>query len=135
MAKHSKVLERYRLAMAIEGIMNNDYPCYVQVPRQLEEKAYIWSEYARGDDNVVQGGELNKYVGGKMFFVKFGNGRRDPIWPVDIFTPQMSDASTILGCMLEDARNGFPVPHYPNCLQKAHEYAALVGFPKRYSPR
>ena len=30
--------------------------------------------------------------------------------------------------MLADAVNGFPVPLYPQCLQKAHAKAALVDF-------
>ena len=76
----------------------------------------------------MEGAEVNKFVGGKMFFVKFGNGRRDPVWPIDIFLPQESEAQTIIGCMLADAINGFPVPFYPQCLQKAHENAALVDF-------
>lgn len=63
-----------------------------------------------------------------MFLVKFGPHRRDPVWPVDIFVPQVGEAQIILGSMLEDANNGFPVPHYPRCLQKAHENAALVDF-------
>nr|VFJ48327.1 MAG: hypothetical protein BECKFM1743C_GA0114222_100588 [Candidatus Kentron sp. FM]VFJ52356.1 MAG: hypothetical protein BECKFM1743A_GA0114220_101018 [Candidatus Kentron sp. FM]VFK09601.1 MAG: hypothetical protein BECKFM1743B_GA0114221_101098 [Candidatus Kentron sp. FM] len=127
-AKHSKVLSRYRLAMALEGVLRTDYPAYVEVPREVEERAYVWSEFARGDDRAGEGGEINKFVGGKMFLVKFGSHRHDPIWPVDIFVPQISESQAIFGSMLADAINGFPVPHYPRCLQKAHENAALVGF-------
>jgi hypothetical protein len=127
-SKHSKVLTRYRLAMALEGVMLVDYPAYVEVPREIEQRAYVWSEFARGDEQADQGGEANKFVGGKMFLVKFGSSRRDPIWPIDIFEPQVSDAQVILGSMLADAIVGFPVPHYPRCLQKAHENAALVDF-------
>lgn len=127
-AKHSKVLSRYRLAMALEGVLQTDYPAYVEVPREIEEQAYVWSEFARGDDRVGEGGEINKFVGGKMFLVKFGSHRRDPVWPIDIFVPQVGESQTILGSMLADAINGFPVPHYPRCLQKAHENAALVDF-------
>lgn len=123
-AKHSKVLSRYRLAMALEGVLTTDYPAYVEVPREIEEKAYLWSEYARDTED----GEVNKFVGGKMFFVKFGSGPRDPIWPVDIFLPQRQDAAAVIGYMLADALNGFPVAHYPLCLQRAHENAALVDF-------
>lgn len=127
-AKHSKVLSRYRLAMALEGVLQTDYPAYVEVPREVEERAYVWSEFARGDDRVGEEGEINKFVGGKMFLVKFGSHRRDPVWPIDIFLPQIGESQTILGSMLADAINGFPVPHYPRCLQKAHENAALVDF-------
>jgi len=128
-AKHSKVLQRYRLAMAIEGILRTDYPAYIEVPRELEAKAYVWSEYARGDDEAGRlGRETNKFVGGKMFFVKFGSRPHDPVWPIDIFLPQVQEAPTVLGYMLADAIDGFPVPFYPQCLQRAHENAALVDF-------
>ena len=114
--------------MALEQVLQTNYAAYVLVPREIEEKAYIWSEFARGDDNADEGGEINKFVGGKMFLVKFGSHRRDPIWPIDLLTPQAGDAQAILGYMLADAIDGFPVPHYPRCLQKAHENAALVDF-------
>jgi len=127
-AKHSKVLSRYRLAMALEGVLQTDYAAYTEVPRDVEERAYIWPEYARGDDWVKEGGEINKFVGGKMFLVKFGANRHDPIWPVDIFSSQVKDAQIVLGSLLADAINGFPVAHYPRCLQKAHENASLVDF-------
>ena len=63
-----------------------------------------------------------------MFFVKFGSRPRDPIWPVDIFEPQVPEAPAVLSHLLSDALEGFPVPFYPRCLQRAHENAALVDF-------
>lgn len=127
-AKHSQVLSRYRLAMMLERVLTTNYPAYVEIPREIEEKAYLWSEYARGSDREITGREGNKFVGGKMFFVKFGSGKRDPIWPIDIYLPQKDEAQYVLGCMLADAQNGFPIPSYPLCLQKAHANAALVDF-------
>ena len=127
-AKRSKVIDRYRLAMLLERVLVTDYPAYVMVPRAVEERAYVWNEYARGNEAVGAGGEGNKFVGGKMFLVKFGSSPLDPIWPIDIFEAQEGEAQAILGSMLADALNGFPVPLYPRCLQKAHEHAAIVGF-------
>ncbi len=127
-AKHSSVLTRYRLAMSLEDILQTKYPSYVEIPREIEEKAYIWAEFARGNDRDFESKEVNKFVGGKMFLVKFGAHSHDPVWPVDIFVEQRNEAPTILGSMLADALNGFPIPHYPRSLQKAHENAALVDF-------
>jgi hypothetical protein len=126
-AKQSAVLARYRLALKLKHILRGNYPAYVQIPRELEEKAYVWSEYARGRDNQVAGAEAAKFVNGTMFFVKFGNRSQDAIWPVDIFEPQADQAQAILGYLVKDAQEGFPVSLYPRSLQKAHEAAALFG--------
>jgi hypothetical protein len=125
-AKQSKVLSRYRLAMALEDILMTGYPAYLAIPTEMENRAYIWTEYARGDEHEREEKNMKKLAGGKMFFVKFGSGARDPIWPVDIFLPQAHEAQTILGYLLGDATNGFPVPLYPQSLQKAHANASLV---------
>jgi hypothetical protein len=126
-AKHSKVLQQYRLAMALEGVLRTDYPAFVEVSRELEKEVYKWDEYARGDEREGEG-EANKFVAGKMFFVKFGSRPRDPIWPVDLLISQVGEAPRTMGYLLADATDGFPVPFYPQCLQKAHENAALVEF-------
>lgn len=128
LAKHSKVLTKYRLAMALEQVFTVHYPSYVEIPRDLEIKSYKWSEFARGVDIEEEGKELAKFVGGKMFFVKFGRMPSDPIWPVDLLISQKDKASVIISSLLADAVDGFPVPFYPRCLQKAHENAALVDF-------
>lgn len=127
-AKRSKVLQVYRLAMALEGVLRNTYPCYVEIDRKIEEKVYKWSEYARGDEEVPGSAEGNKFVAGKMFLVKFGDGQRDPVWAIDLLMSQVDEAPTVFAYLLADAIEGFPVPFYPRCLQKAHENAALVDF-------
>lgn len=121
-AKHSKFLQKYRLAMAVEGVLRNAYPAYLEVPQKLEEQVYIWNEYATG------GAESESFVMGKMHLVKFGPSAYSPVWAIDILDSQLDQAQIILGYLLEDAKDGFPIPHYPQCLQRAHERAALVDF-------
>jgi hypothetical protein len=127
LAKHSKVLSRYQLAFAIEKIMPPGEARYVKIPRDMEKKAYVWPEWAKGDDEEG-GGEAPKFVGGSMFFVRFGKSKGDPVWAVDIFTPQVDRHAEVFGYLLADAIDGFPVPFYPRCLQKAHEHAEIVDF-------
>jgi len=127
-AKHSKVLTRYNLAMSIEGIFPSGEAKYVRVPREMEARAYVWPEYARGAEREGEAGEAPKFVAGDMFFVRFGPKTSDPIWTVDTLSSQSSQASEIFGYLLADAIDGFPIPFYPRCLQKAHEHAQIVGF-------
>lgn len=118
-AKHNAILQTYRIALAVEGVMRTAYPCYVEVPENIQEKVYVWDEYFSRAD---------KFVAGKMFLVKFGSGMHDPVWAVDLFLKQRGEAQTVFGYLLEDAKDGFPIPFYPQCLQRAHENAALVDF-------
>jgi hypothetical protein len=128
LAKHSKVLARYNLAMAVEGTIAAGSPRFVKVPRSLEAKAYVWPEYARGAESEGGGGEAPKFVAGDMYFVRFGDRSGDPLWTVDILSSQIGQAAEIFGYLLADAIDGFPVPFYPRCLQRAHEFAQIVDF-------
>ncbi|MGH6814106.1 MAG: hypothetical protein ACREC6_00215 [Hyphomicrobiaceae bacterium] len=126
-AKHSAVLARYRLALKLRHILRENTSAFVRIPREVEKKAYVWSEYARGQRDEQEGGEPAKFVNGVMFFVKFGNRPHDAVWPVDVFEPQTEQAAAAFGYLVHDAREGFPIPLYPRSLQKAHEAAALLG--------
>jgi hypothetical protein len=108
-AKHSKVITRYQLAMTIEKIMVPGEARYVRIPRELEAKAYVWPEYAKGAEAEGEEGEAPKYVAGDMYFVRFGKAKGDPLWAVDIFSCQKSKDSEIFGYLLADAIDGFPV--------------------------
>ncbi len=120
-AKRNKFLQQYRLAMALTGVMRNTYPCYTPIPDDLQKSVYKWAEIVTG------GGEGESYNAGKLFLVKFGSHIHDPVWAVDILKWQSHDAGLILGHLLFDAQEGFPVPYYPLSLQQAHEKAALAG--------
>lgn len=127
-AKHSKVLARYNLTMALENIIPSGTPRYVRIPRKLEAKAYVWPEYARGAETETGEGEAPKFVAGDMYFVRFGERSGDPVWSVDILSSQSPHAHEIFGYLLADAIDGFPMPFYPRCLQRAHEHAQIVDF-------
>lgn len=131
-ARRSQVLARYRLAMALEDALPAKTARYVRVPRRLEEKVYKWKEFARGlEDEPLEeneAGEAPKFVIGSMFLVRFGPETHDPVWAIDLLESQVRDAGEIFGYLLHDAIDGFPVPFYPRCLQRAHEYAQAVDF-------
>lgn len=128
LAKHSQVLTRYRLAMAVEGTLPPGEPRYLEVPREMEARAYRWSEYARGQAEAGEEGEAPKFVLGTMYFARLGPMAGDPVWAIDLLSSQTSAAAEIFGYLLADSVDGFPVPYYPRCLQKAHEHAEVVDF-------
>jgi hypothetical protein len=114
--------------MAIEGTLQPGEPRYLAIPREMEAKAYRWSEYARGTDQTGEQGEAAKFVLGSMYFVRFGSMGGDPIWAIDLLSSQTGAAAEVFGYLLADAIDGFPVPYYPRCLQRAHEHAQIVDF-------
>ena len=100
--------------------MRNSYACYAPIDDALQLTAYKWEEIVTG------GGEGESFNAGQMFLVKFGKHSHDPVWAIDVWRSQSSRASTVFGFLLSDAQEGFPVPLYPMCLQRAHEKAALI---------
>jgi hypothetical protein len=138
-AKQSAVLGRLAVALELEGVFHRNYPCYVQVPREIEADCYNYDltwldtyeslqaagagEKEDGDFNVQQ---LYQSMG-QMFLVKFGDRPLDPVWPVDIASWQIDSTERILGQLTLDAQQGFPIPDFPMCIQRAHEYAKLTG--------
>jgi hypothetical protein len=152
-AKHSSVIDLYRLALELEDVLPAGCGYWVRVPREIERRAYKFAEFARGRERLVRNrdglcaardpatGRLalngprpgieaatedSKFVFGTMLLVRFGANKADPIWAVDVFDDQIQDADTIIGHLAADAKDGFPVPFYPASLQRAHEEAKLT---------
>lgn len=128
-AKRTKVLERYSLAMSLERILPDGEARYVEVPRDMERSAVEWGADVVGPEETPAGKEVSgKFVMGKLFFVRFGSFSGDPVWSVDLLASQRESHQEIFGYLQKDAVEGFPVPFYPMCLQKAHNYAQIVDF-------
>ena len=125
-AKHSRIIERYRLAMAIEEVFPVGQACYAPVPPELQAKVYDWAEYVRlaGDGDADKG--KPRFNMGAMYLVRFGKRAFDPVWTMDLLQFQVPRAQQVFGSLLADAEVGFPVPCYPLCLQEADRYAQIV---------
>lgn len=128
-AKRSSVLDRYKLALDLENVLPGGSPVYVAVPPRMEQRSYRWQEWARGEQSGPDSPqEWKRMVRGQMFFVRFGPNVHDPVWPVDLLLGQANRADEAFAYLLADARDGFPIPYYPRCLQRAHEFARVVDF-------
>ena len=129
-AKQSAVLSRLAVALELEQTFHKPYPCYVRVPSEIEAECYNFDrtwldtlETSEPDEN----GEYRYQSMGVLFLVKFGDRPFDPVWPVDIAEADLDDASRIIGQLLNDAQPGFPIPDFPQSVQKAHDFARVGG--------
>jgi len=129
-AKQSAVIGQLAVALELEATFHRDYPCYVQVPDDIEADCYnfdrTWLDTYETSDADDEGRKLYQSLG-RMFLVKFGDRALDPVWPVDVAEWQLNEAPKILGQLTVDAQQGFPIPDYPMCIQRAHDYAKLTG--------
>lgn len=131
-AKRSAVLGRLAVALELEGVFHKDFPCYCEVPREIEAECYnyepSWLETLESRTRAEPGRSSPAYRSmGRLFLAKFGNRPLDPVWPVDVASWQVDDAARILGQLTADAQQGFPIPDFPMSIQQAHDHAKLSG--------
>jgi len=122
LAKKTKVLDRYRLAMSLAGILDHGTPCFVQVPASMQESVYqAHADYVRDPADDGARGNI-----GQMYFVRFGPHAGDPVWTADLLAWQAADAQAIFGHLQADSAAGFPVPFYPLSLQQADAHSRVA---------
>ena len=128
-AKTSAVLSKLSLAMLLEHTFDRDYPCYAEVPQELEAKCYnfdkTWLETASEDPG--DGRQLYQSFG-RLHLLKLGASPDAPILPVDV--PVWLPANRkqeVLEYLVNDAQDTFPILGYPSALQRAHDNAVLTG--------
>jgi hypothetical protein len=115
-AKRSKVLSYLSLALALEGTFRKPYPCFAEVPQELEEECYNFA-----------GTWMKGQAFGAMHLAKLAEGVDAPVYPVDIPSWLLGRRKEVLEYLAETAKASYPVPGYPQPLVKAHENANLQG--------
>jgi hypothetical protein len=129
-AKQNAVLSRLAVAMQLEETFYKPFPCYVEVPPDIEAECYNYDRTWLDTLETSEPNEDGKYLYqsmGKLFLVKFGDQPFDPVWPVDIAEWDYEYAPRIIGQLLNDAQPGFPIPDFPQSIQKAHDFAKISG--------
>jgi hypothetical protein len=129
-AKQSAVMGRLAVALEIEGTFHKDFPCCVQVDPDFEADCYNFDRTWLGTYETTEPEDDARRLYqslGRMFLVKFGDRPLDPVWPVDVAEWQIGQADKVLGQLTVDAQQGFPIPDYPMCIQRAHDFAKLTG--------
>lgn len=129
-AKHSEVVNYYKLALLVEDVVPVDRASWAVLEDEVLKEAIRWEEYIWPPDKADSSGESAKFNIGKMYFVRFGKSQVDPIWAVDVLYGQRDRAAEIIGALAYDAEGSFPIPCYPMCLQDADAKAQIAGFSK-----
>jgi hypothetical protein len=129
-AKSSAVLSKLGLALILEGTFERAYPCYAEVPKDLEAQCYnfdrTWLETAPEEE--ISGRQLYQSFG-RLHLVKLSPMPDGPIFPVDVPVWLSPDKrQEILEYLVHDSSETFPTIGYPSALQRAHENAVLTGF-------
>jgi hypothetical protein len=129
-AKQSAVLSQLSVALELEEVFHRPYPCYAAVPKDIEEKCYnfdrTWLDTLETSEPNEDGTYLYQSMG-RLYLVKFGDRPYDPVWPVDIAEWQLDEVDKIIGQLTKDAQPGFPIPDFPMCVQRAHDFAKVNG--------
>jgi len=115
-AKKSKVLNYLSLALTLEETFNRAYPCFCEVPEEIEKESYNWARIW-----------LEGPVFGKLHLAKLSDRRDSLVLPVDIPIWLMPRRKEVLEYLAESAKTSFPIIGYPHPLIKAHENAVLHG--------
>lgn len=113
-AKQSKILTYLSLALTLEGTLRKPYPCFIEIPKEVEKEAYTFAK------TWMEGPSF-----GTLHLVKLNPDPGGVIYPVEIPEWLMGRRKEVLECLLGCSDRSFPVPGYPYPLVQAHENAVL----------
>ncbi len=129
-AKQNAVLNRLATALELEATFHKPFPCYAEVPPAIEKECYnfdrTWLDTLETSEPNEDGNYSYQSMG-KLYLAKFGESPFAPVWPIDLAEWDKGDADRIIGQLLNDAQPGFPIPDFPQSIQKAHDFASISG--------
>lgn len=114
-AKRSQVLNYLSLSLFLERTFDRPYPCFCEVPLEIERRAYRGHVWLTGSSF------------GKLHLAKLTADPQGLILPVDI-PPWLADRrKEALEYLVGTAQTSFPIVGYPQPLVRAHDHAVMRG--------
>jgi len=130
-SKTSRLLSLISSVLYLEGIFPSNHVGYVEIPLELELKAYTWT----GRGEITNSDRPLTYAFGKLYVAKLSRISNLLVTveiPYDlenrksIYSEQ--EIREIFGHLIKDSKFSYPVNGYPQTIMRAHEKAAQLGF-------
>ena len=130
-AKTSKVVFLLKAALMCENIFPRNQMGYVEIPREIENRAYTWSGHGK-----VNLEKPLDYAFGNLYIAKLSRTKNMLVTveiPKDLKNGRKIYSDTevmeIMGYLAKDSMHSYPVMGYPQTIMRAHEHAVSLGLP------
>jgi len=124
-SKTSKVVSLLSTALFLENKIPSNQIGYLEIPLELELRAYLWS----GKGKIRDRTKPLAYSFGKLYLARLS---RLSNLLVTIEIPRVyseADVAEIMGYLAKDSKYSYPVLGYPQTIMRAHEAAVRIGLP------
>jgi hypothetical protein len=132
-SKTSKIVSLLSAALVCEKVFPSDHAGFVEIPLELEDRAYRWTGSGKLKAGKV---EHLKYAFGTLYIVKLSRSNNLLVTieiPKDlennkaIYSKQ--EIMEMMNYLAKDSLYSYPIIGYPQTIMKAHEFAVRLGIP------
>lgn len=134
-SRTSRIMSMISTALSIQKKFPQNKVGYIKIPKNLELMAYSWT----GRGKIKEGDENRLYFAfGDLYIAKLAPNSNllvtieVPSFPdndKELYTK--TELNEIMGHLIRNSRNSYPIIGYPQTLIRANESAQRIGFPAK----
>lgn len=132
-SKTSKIVSLLSAALVCEKIFPSDHAGFVEIPLELEDRAYRWTGSGKLKADKI---EHLKYAFGSLYIAKLSRSNNLLVTieiPKDLENNNAvyskEEIMEMMNYLAKDSLYSYPIIGYPQTIMKAHEFAVRLGIP------